>query len=124
MNLAENKLHQVPHSVFRLKSLIKLDVAHNKLVTLSSAIGRLRSVTEINMAANCLEEIPKEIGEAVTLRKIDFSNKYWRSKYYKKCFNIEDQEEINAANAIASIMKNANTNSKGTASIGSNQSPE
>ena len=27
-------------------------------------------------------------------REIDFSNKYWRSKYYKLCFNIEEQEEI------------------------------
>jgi 5'-3' exonuclease len=27
-------------------------------------------------------------------RKINFSNKYWRSKYYKKCFDIEDPEEI------------------------------
>ena len=28
-------------------------------------------------------------------KKIDFSNKYWRTKYFKQCFNIEDIEEIN-----------------------------
>jgi len=27
-------------------------------------------------------------------RKVDFSNKYWRTKYYKQCFDIEDVEEI------------------------------
>jgi 5'-3' exonuclease len=27
-------------------------------------------------------------------RKVDFSNKYWRNKYYKQCFDIEDSEEI------------------------------
>jgi 5'-3' exonuclease len=27
-------------------------------------------------------------------RKVDFSKKYWRTKYFKQCFDIEDVEEI------------------------------
>jgi hypothetical protein len=42
---------------------------------------------------------------------------------YQDYYEDEDQEEINAANAIESIMKNANTNSKGSSSS-PQQSPE
>lgn len=56
--IQDNRLEEIPLEVFRLPSLVTLDVSNNKLQELPFQLWRSPKLKELNAAFNLLKELP------------------------------------------------------------------
>lgn len=54
----DNRLEEIPQEVFRLPSLVTLDISNNKLQELSFQLWRSPKLKELNAAFNLLKDLP------------------------------------------------------------------
>ncbi|KAM8857070.1 leucine-rich repeat and calponin homology domain-containing protein 1 isoform 4-T4 [Synchiropus picturatus] len=72
LNASNNKLVNLPETIWKLHSLMELDVSCNEITALPRHIGRLRSLRELNIRRNLLCVLPDDLAE-LPLVKFDFS---------------------------------------------------
>merc|ERR1712217_338108 len=61
LDLAQNVLEELPHSLAQLTKLFRLSLSGNKLTELPSSLVRLKSLMHLNVADNQLSSIPDDI---------------------------------------------------------------
>lgn len=71
LNLSNNKLKNLPRTVFDASQLTILDLSGNQLATLPEEIGSLVNLTSLDLSGNELQTLPKSIGN---LKKLQFLN--------------------------------------------------
>ncbi|XP_053734191.1 leucine-rich repeat and calponin homology domain-containing protein 1 isoform X2 [Synchiropus splendidus] len=72
LNASNNKLVNLPETIWKLHSLMELDVSCNEITALPRHIGRLRALRELNIRRNLLCVLPDDLAE-LPLVKFDFS---------------------------------------------------
>lgn len=70
VSFANNRLVELPPSLFRLTRLVHLDVLHNKLPTLPDALCSLTRLTELQVQSNRLRRLPADIGSLMGIRRL------------------------------------------------------
>lgn len=56
--LQDNGLEEIPPEIFRLRSLITLDISNNKLQIIPFEMWKAPKLRELNVAFNLLKDLP------------------------------------------------------------------
>lgn len=74
INLANNKLEQLPSKINELKKLILLDISNNQIRSLPIEFDRLRYLEKLDASKNPLKEIPVKSKRQLKINHLDLSN--------------------------------------------------
>jgi len=74
LNLSHNKLKAVPEGIFMMKDLRVLQLNNNQIETISDSISEIDMVNHLDLANNQLKELPGNFGYLSKLSKLNLSN--------------------------------------------------
>ena len=74
INLRWNRLEKLPKELFCLEQINILNLANNKIIELPIEIGKLKNLEELNLNINNLQFLPKDIVQLKKLKKINIKN--------------------------------------------------
>jgi Leucine-rich repeat (LRR) protein len=74
LNLANNRIQELPPSIGNLSNLYSLDLSHNQLRTLPKELGKLSNLAALNLSGNRLTAVPAVIGRLTNLQSLALDN--------------------------------------------------
>jgi Leucine-rich repeat (LRR) protein len=81
LSLAQNRIVDIPPSVFALEKLEKMDLSNNQLKgCLHTSIGSLKNLTELILDGNTLTSLPESIGSLGKLKVLSLKDNAFRGK--------------------------------------------
>lgn len=81
LSIAQNKLIDIPPSVFSLEKLEKIDLSNNQLKgCLNTSIGSLKNLTELILDGNAITSLPDSIGTLTKLKVLSLKDNAIRGK--------------------------------------------
>ncbi|GAX10991.1 hypothetical protein FisN_2Lh521 [Fistulifera solaris] len=81
LSLAQNRIVDIPPSVFVLEKLEKMDLSKNQLKgCLIASIGSLKNLTELLLDGNALTSLPESIGSLSKLKVLSLKDNALRGK--------------------------------------------
>jgi internalin A len=70
----EEKLTELPESLWELKQLKSLKISYTKLTTLPDSLAQLTQLTSLNLSRNKLTTLPESLGRLTQLTELDISD--------------------------------------------------
>jgi Leucine-rich repeat (LRR) protein len=74
INLSDNKLKTLPHTIGNMNLLHTLNVSNNLLSSLPSSIGQINQLTDLNISFNSFHTLPPEFAKQTSLTRLNLSS--------------------------------------------------
>ncbi len=105
LTISHTKLTALPESIEKLTELTSLDLSNNQLTTLPVSIGQLIQLQSLNLSTNELQEFPKSVSQLHNLKSLDISDNQLKTfpKYIGKLKQL--QSLIISDNQLKTVPK-------------------
>ncbi|XP_065187286.1 leucine-rich repeat-containing protein 59-like [Sycon ciliatum] len=109
LDLACNKLEELPEELCEMRQLQRLDLSKNVLIFLPQAIGRLEKLRQLDLFSNRLSSLPLSFSQLAQLKWLDLKNNMLDSQIAGVAGTCVDERECEecATNVVRFIKTKA-----------------